>query len=282
MGSLAVDTQLAGDGDEYTAVLSPEWEVWGPNGGYLASIALRAAGRQCRRARPASIAAHFLGVAAFGPITVRCRTLRSTRVATSTLVELVQDDKPILAAMVWGVDDLPGLDFHITRRPPDVPQPDELPTHDDCLQASGRSINDVQAFYRNLDLRPIDWIVDWDNRPPGEPVNRGWYRFVPDETFDDPWLDSMRALILVDLEIWPSVGRGLIGDYAFYGPSVDVECRFHHVANDEPWLRTEGEASVGHDGLIGGSVEVWARDGRLVASGGSTLLCRPAQLRPDR
>jgi acyl-CoA thioesterase II len=279
MGSLDVDTRLTGEGDVYSAELSREWEIWGPNGGYIASIALRAAGRHSGRVRPASIAAHFLGVASFGPIEARCRTLRSTRVATSTLVELVQDGKAIVAAMVWSVDELPGLEFQTSRRPEVVGDPEMFARSAERLADVGI---EEHPFYRNIELRPIDWIDDWDNRIAGEPATRAWYRFVPDATFDDPWVDAMRSLILVDLEIWPCVGRGVTGDLEFYGPSIDVECRFHHVANDEPWLRTEGEASVGHDGLIGGSVEVWARDGRLVASGGSTLLCRPAQLRPDR
>jgi acyl-CoA thioesterase len=279
MGSLDVDTRLTGEGDVYIAELSREWEIWGPNGGYIASIALRAAGRHSGRVRPASIAAHFLGVANFGPIEARCRTLRSTRVATSTLVELVQDGKPIVAAMVWSVDELPGLEFQTSRRPEDVGEPESFARSAERLAKVGV---EEHPFYKNIELRPIDWIDDWDNRTAGEPATRAWYRFLPDATFDDPWIDAMRSLILVDLEIWPCVGRGVAGDFAFYGPSIDVECRFHHIASDEPWLRTEGEASVGHDGLIGGSVEVWARDGRLVASGGSTLLCRPAQLRPDR
>ena len=42
MGDLAVDTAIEPLGDDrYQATLSREWAVWGPNGGYLASIALR-------------------------------------------------------------------------------------------------------------------------------------------------------------------------------------------------------------------------------------------------
>jgi acyl-CoA thioesterase len=137
MGSLEADTRLEGTGDVYTATLSSDWAIWGPNGGYVASIALRAAGRHGGRLRPASIAAHFLGVAAFGPIEVRCRILRSTRAATSTLVELVQDGKPIVAALVWSVDDLPGLDFHTSRRPEVVGKPETFASSAERLAKVG-------------------------------------------------------------------------------------------------------------------------------------------------
>ena len=40
-----------------------EAEIWGPMGGYVASVALRAAGAHSRFDRPASIVGHFLGVA---------------------------------------------------------------------------------------------------------------------------------------------------------------------------------------------------------------------------
>jgi len=44
MGNLADDTEVSGADDHYVARLSRDWEIWGPNGGYLASVAIRAAG----------------------------------------------------------------------------------------------------------------------------------------------------------------------------------------------------------------------------------------------
>ena len=65
MGDFAVDTAIEGDAGHYRATLSRDWEIWGPNGGYVAAIALRAAGAESRFARPASFSAQFLSSARF-------------------------------------------------------------------------------------------------------------------------------------------------------------------------------------------------------------------------
>ena len=71
MADFVADTAIepiAGEPDRYRAVLSPKWAVWGPNGGYLAAIALRAAMARSRAPRPASFQCHFLAVGEFAPV----------------------------------------------------------------------------------------------------------------------------------------------------------------------------------------------------------------------
>jgi hypothetical protein len=58
VGDLAVDTAIEGSGRRYRAQLSRDWEIWGPNGGYLAVIALRAAGAHTSLRRPATFSCH--------------------------------------------------------------------------------------------------------------------------------------------------------------------------------------------------------------------------------
>ncbi|GAA4106877.1 hypothetical protein GCM10022214_88100 [Actinomadura miaoliensis] len=43
MGDLAADAAVTGENGHYTAELSPEWAAWGPNGGHLTAILVRAA-----------------------------------------------------------------------------------------------------------------------------------------------------------------------------------------------------------------------------------------------
>ena len=63
MGDLSVDTRIEGENGRYRAQLRDEWRVWGPNGGYPAAIALRAAGAEARIPRPVAFAAHFVASA---------------------------------------------------------------------------------------------------------------------------------------------------------------------------------------------------------------------------
>jgi hypothetical protein len=79
MGDLDVDTRLSGGAGIYTGKLSPDWKIWGPNGGYVAAVALRAAGLESRLARPASFSCQFLEAGAFEAVDVRVETLRRGR-----------------------------------------------------------------------------------------------------------------------------------------------------------------------------------------------------------
>lgn len=111
MGDLAVDTAVEALGDgRYRAVLSGEWEIWGPMGGYVAAFALRAAGAESRFNRPVSFFCHYLHVAAFEPIELQVSTLRSARTALSQRVTITQGERQVLEATVWSAGEVEGLE----------------------------------------------------------------------------------------------------------------------------------------------------------------------------
>src|SRR3546814_7413365 len=70
-------------------------------GGYIASFALRAAGASSPHAHPAAFSCHYLGVARFEPIDIRSESRKEGRGATSQRVEISQDGRAVLDAMVW-------------------------------------------------------------------------------------------------------------------------------------------------------------------------------------
>lgn len=280
MGDLATATAVEQTGpNTFTAELSPDWEIWGPNGGYLASVALRAAGHTSDRARPVSIHAHFVGAGRTGPVLLRTEVNRATKVATSVTVHLEQEGRPWLVATVWGADDeLPGLE-HQTAARPTARDPAELPNMATLMAGKGEP---PHAFWNNLEQRPLSWIEDWENREASEPATSAWIKFVPTATHDDPWIDAARPLILIDLDAWSAAMRAHVGALDFYAPTIDVTARFLGSTADEAWLLSEAATPAASNGIVGATGQIWTRDRDLVAIGGSTLLSRPAARRPDR
>ena len=123
MGDIGVQTAVEPMGEgRYRAIVSPDWEIWGPCGGYVAAIALRAAGADSGLSRPASFYCHYLSVAAFAPVDLVVTPLRTGRTVTAQRVEMLQEGRPVLDAMVWSVGEVEGLE-HEDVDAPGVPGP---------------------------------------------------------------------------------------------------------------------------------------------------------------
>src|SRR5437879_13782885 len=108
MPSLDLDTRVSGTEGHYRAVISSDWEVWGPNGGYVAAIALRAAGAEARIARPVAFAGHYLAVARFAPVDIAVVVAHRGRRSDSIRAAMTQAGKPILGAIVRTARDTAG------------------------------------------------------------------------------------------------------------------------------------------------------------------------------
>lgn len=271
MGNLADDTAVSGGDGRYVATLREDWNIWGPNGGYLAAVALRAAGAHSSQPRPASLMCHFLGVAAFDDVELEVVTLRAARRAEAMRVSMTQGGRPMLEALVWTVaDELDGL-VHDMAVAPGIGGPDDYGSIDDL--APDRP---TFPFWGNIEHRPFEFIEDWDTRPASDPEYLGWLRFRPQATFDDAYVDAARLAILVDTFQWPAATRAYAGgSLAHVAPSLDLACRFHRAALDQPWLLVHATSPVAEGGLVAGTASVFDAAGRLVASGGQQMLCRP-------
>jgi acyl-CoA thioesterase-2 len=273
VGDFAIDTAIEGDHGRYAARLSRDWEIWGPNGGYIAAIALRAAGAATNLRRPATFTCHYLSVAEFDVVDLTVATLRAAKRAASLRVSMTQGGRAILEALVWVVDEgLRGLE-HDDVRMPDVPPPQRLRPTDELIPAAERGKR--HAFWNNLETRPIAW-VPWDERTPTRPVWTEWYRFRPRATFDDPFLDAARSVLLIDTMSWPAACMPHVPNSGYVAPSLDVNVQFHRLAAGAEWLFCEATAPVAEQGLIGGQTRVWSPDGQLLASGCGQLFCRPS------
>jgi acyl-CoA thioesterase-2 len=275
MGDLDVDTRVEFRDGHYVCELSRDWEIWGPNGGYLASIALRAAGATSRFDRPASIAVHYLGVAKFEQVRLEVTMLRAARTAESLRVSMTQEGKPILEALVWTVATLHGLEHDEVPRP-DVPSHTELKTF---AEISGLD-QPPYRFWNNFLGKPVHWFRSTPPDGPLPPVVTNWFKCVPTATFADPFVDASRSLLLLDAWQWPAATRPHAhqGAGRFVAPTIDLAVNFHELAPKNEWLLVVAEAPIARDGLVGGKATVWSEDLRLLTSASGHLLCREIPL----
>jgi acyl-CoA thioesterase-2 len=267
VGDFEVDTRVEGRDGRYRAALCPDWEIWGPDGGYVAAIALRAAGREARPPRPATFSCQYLSVARFGAVELEVETLRRGRSSEAFRVRMAQGDRIVLEAHVRTAAVLPGLE-HDVAIPPELPGPDALPSADELRAGTPP----MYPFWNNLDARVVDVRRFRPDPLPDEPRWLEWYRLTPRATFADPFVDAGRALLLLDTLCWPAAWRAHPRT-SFQAPNLDLAAWFHNLQPDSEWLLADHASPVAGGGLVAASGRVWSQERRLVASGGAQLLC---------
>ena len=268
MGDFEEQTRVVGGAGRYRAEIHRDWEIWGPNGGYLAAIALRAAGAEARISRPVSFAVHYLGVARFNAVDIEVEVVHGGKRAESIRVSVKQGERKILEGLLRTAATGPGLS-HDRRPAPDVAPPNAL--------LERRELNDEEhypKFWNNFMYKPVDQAFWKEPRPIREPHLQDWLRFSPTATFSDPFVEAGRSLLLVDTMFWPAARRHH-RDESFVAPSLDVATWFHRPPRSE-WLLCDAYVPIGEEGLLSGHAHIFNEVGDLVASGGSQMLCMPA------
>jgi acyl-CoA thioesterase II len=260
-------TRVETNDGAYLARLSEDWEIWGPNGGYLAAIALRAAGLAAQIQRPASFYCHFLSSPAVAPLQLEVSVLKRGRRAESFAVQMSQEGKPILHALVKTAAEAPGYS-HQHLEAPAVSPPAALKSYDELLAPDRRP---PFRFWNNIERRPVDQSA---SGKPTAPVVQEWTRFRPRACFEDPFVDAARALILLDTYGFPAAYRKY-RSWEYLAPNLDTSVWFHNHSPGSEWLLIDHECSVAAHGLLGVSGRVWDTDGRLLATGSAQLCCVP-------
>jgi acyl-CoA thioesterase II len=281
MGDIALQTSVepAGEG-RYRAMVHQDWEIWGPCGGYVAAIALRAAGAESPFARPASFFCHYLSVAAFAPVDIVVTPRRSGRTVLAQRVEMTQEGRAVLDAMVWSVGLVEGLE-HVDAGPPTVNDPADTPDWTDRRADAGEaeSADDDRppyAFWENFEQRPIDWTATWPPPGPLPPIWRTWVRYRQGDTRrEDAWEHAARLLVVLDVGSWPAGSRPHAhADPPFIAPSLDLYAAFHDPTSQSEWLLIDAHSPVARAGLLSWTGRVWSEERTLLASGGGQAVFR--------
>jgi len=264
--SLDEATALDGGAGAYSIRLSEAWEIWGPSGGYLAAITLRAAGECAEIRRPVSYYCHFLSSPDFGEVEVAVDVVKKGRRSESLAVTMTQRGRAVLSALVRTAAQSPGYE-HQEVVAPEVTPPEASELFERTVDGKP-----IFNFWANVSCRRPDWAAPEDET---RPALREWVRFEPTPCFEDPFVDAARPLILLDTFGWPAVYQKFRGvDYV--APNLDTAVWFHHPAPQGEWLLVDHECPVAGEGLLGVSGRVWDAAGRLLSSGGAQLLCIPS------
>ncbi len=263
-------TSVAGANNRYSATIDPEWCIWGPIGGYVAAIALRAVGLSApSQHRPVTLTCQFLGKGEEGEAEVIVEPLRSGSTSFYN-VRLMQNGSTFLQAQVCTTSKVDGPE-HRGSTAPTLPRPETLESFAGQLMRFGHQ---PIGFWKNVDGRQVDF------RPPGVPDPRGcrtecWLRFEDWQETSDPFLDGARAVILIDTHIWRAYNRGQSELPKHVAPSLDLSVWFHDADPESRWQLADARADFAGHSLLNGFADIWSEDGRLVASGGGQCLFVP-------
>jgi len=240
------------------------WIVFGPNGGFLAAMLVRAMGAavddHARVAR--SLTIHYTAAPAEGLVRIRTTIERAGRALTTVTARMEQDGRLIaLAVGAFSSARVPAIEFS-EAPPPSVPWPDDLP------RAELR--DDLPPFTRQWDIRPAIGTPPFTGAD-GSTLTGGWIRPLDDHPVD-------AALVAQLADAWlPAVFIRLTEPNAV--PTIDLTIHFRGDLPLPPdYVLVAFETRLSAGGFVEEDGSIWSRDGQLIAhSRQLALLQAPSQ-----
>lgn len=244
-------------GARYESRLDRAWWVHrGPNGGYLAAIALRALSEAVAddERAPRSLTVHYAAPPVEGRLEIATTIERAGRSLTLCSARLTQDGTLIGLALGAFSRARPGPEFADVQRP-DTPPPEECavmePPRDD-------------PFMPAIAFR-------WDNRvvrggipgePTGEAVTTRWIRLPEGRV-----VDGLVAAAITDAAVPAVFGRV---DEPIIVPTVDLTIHFRSSlpvpgARPDDYVLADFRTKVAAEGFLEEDGEIWTQDGVLLA-----------------
>jgi acyl-CoA thioesterase len=240
------------------------WIVFGPNGGFLAAMLVKAMGAAVddHSRAPRSLTIHYTAAPREGPVRIRTMIERAGRTLTTVSARMEQDGRLIaLAIGAFSSDRVAAIEFSEVP-PPATPAPDEL--------APVERRDDLPPFTRQWDVRHAVGTAPFTGAD-GSTVSGGWIRPLDEHPID-------AALVAQLTDAWiPAVFVRLTEPNAV--PTIDLTI---HFRSDLPlpadYVLVTFETRLSKGGFVEEDGWIWARDGQLIAhSRQLALLQAPSQ-----
>jgi acyl-CoA thioesterase len=252
-----VDTALEPAGElRWRGVVPPTWSIGtGPNGGFMAALAARAA-ELAAGAPPRSLTLHYLSPPAEAAIDVQAEVVRAGRSATFLRLALTQDAKPVVMALaVCGAwyDDAPTWS--------DLAPP-VLPPREECLL-----IDPTRSGVPPLQGRYESYIATQD--PDARPIRVAGYI----RTREPHPADHVALAAMSDAFIPPAFFRTA---EPITVPTLELTIHFRGIppADPHPFVVQTTVSRFAAGGTVEVDGELWTEDGRLLVQARQLALMR--------
>jgi acyl-CoA thioesterase len=257
------DTRVIPTETGWQTILSPDWQVMGPQGGYVAAIALRAmAGLVQPGFVPVALTAQYLTAAAAGPAEVEARLLRQGRRAAFTTATVRQDERIELGASASFFYPVDGP-TRLALTPPALPSPEA------CISMNPAPPGQRFPFHENYDLRISEALLTQQN---SDDDFIFWARYREQSWEGDLVVQAASLIPLLDMAVFPAAFRAIPG---FPGAvTLDLTAHWHSYPGAQEWMLLRGRCQHASSGILNGWAEAWTPEGRLLATAAQQAVLR--------
>ncbi|MFT7602240.1 MAG: acyl-CoA thioesterase [Acidimicrobiales bacterium] len=246
----------------FRAAPTSRWNIGtNPNGGYAASVVMRALVASVSHVMPISATTHYLRPAlADQPATVEVEVLRSGRTTSTASGRLIQDGKERLRVLASFGDVGPGAEPVLSIPRPDMPAPEDCPSRAELAQGIDLPI------LESLDVRVApEWAEPGQS---GQAVTGGWIRFCDGRPPDE-------GSLLLFSDAFPPSPFGLLGRVGWV-PTLELTLHVRRKPVDG-WIQVRTETRDIADDLLVEDGVLWDSSGAVVAQCRQLSLLRSHQ-----
>lgn len=269
MDLLSRNLRLTATSDGIVTEITRDWLVLGRVfGGHLAALCALAAADAVEHELLRSIHVVFPQRARTGPAHLHVDHLHQGKESSAVRASIVQQGRPVCAALGWLTRPRPFADDEIVVDP--VPGPDRCEPLTWIRTSSPASAYDPPAFARHLDARAIDYPSSFEAFPDGQDFVDLWARLTPPEPESSAIFHQAFDLLLYDTVLLDPLvrrdGLDLVGVV-----SLDMSVHWRGPPPDGDWSRLR--ATVDGSGDFGSSSAYLATTGGTLRSR-ATSQCR--------